>query len=119
MEVSVEVQDGVIFRNFHGEVRQEDIIESWNKIFADFENLQEYKGVISVYLDAEVVHVDDNLNLIVEYLKEYRDRMNDLKIAIVKDPPIVTNTIILGQRMKHLQIKPFSTVKEALTWVQM
>lgn len=118
MKLSVEVQDSVIVHYFHGEVRLEDIIDSWKKLFRDYKNLQDYKGIASVFLKADVIHEDKNLNVLVEYFSEYLDLLRDLRIAIVMDTPMVCNTIIIGQKMKHLQIKPFSTEKAALEWVR-
>ena len=115
--MSFEVKDSVIIRRFHGETRLEDIIESWNRIFSDYQNMRDYKGIISVFLEANMIHEDENLNVLVEYLKGYMDKLRDLKIAIVMDTPMVTNTIIVGQRMKHLQIKPFTTEEAAVEWV--
>jgi hypothetical protein len=118
MKVSTEVLDSVIIRYYHGEVRLEGILESWNTLFRNYKNLQDYKGIVSVFLDANVLHEDENLNVLVEYLRAYLDLLKDLRIAIVMDTPMVTNTIIIGQKMKHLQIKPFSTEEAALKWVR-
>ena len=118
MENSFHVQDSLIVHRFSGEVRLEDMIESWNRLFATYTNLKDYKGIVSIFLDAEVIHEDDNLNVLVEYLKGYLDLLRDLKIAIVMDTPMVTSTIIIGQRIKRLQIKPFATEKAALEWVR-
>lgn len=119
MKSFIEVRDGVIIRRFQDEVRFEDILASWEKVFVDYKNLQDYRGVVTVFLEAEMIHEDANMNALVEYLKGYLDRLKDLKIAIVMDTPMVTNTIILGQRMKPLQIKPFTTEKAALEWVHL
>ncbi|MCK4879464.1 MAG: STAS/SEC14 domain-containing protein [Bacteroidales bacterium] len=119
MEYTIHEQNGVIVCRFSGEVRLEDMIESWNSVFATYTNLKDYKGIVNIYLDAEVKHEDNNLNVIVEYLKGYLDHLRDLKIAIVMDTPMVTSTIIIGQRMKRLQIKPFATEKAALEWVRL
>ena len=118
MEISIDDQDGVIMRRFSGEVCFEDIIESWNKLFSSYTNLNDYKGILTNFLDAEVSHEDNNLNVLVEFLKGYLDQLKDLKIAIVMDTPMVTNTIIVGQRVKSLQIKPFSTVEAAMQWIE-
>ena len=119
MENSFHEQNGVIVHRFSGEVRLEDMIESWNRLFANYTNLKDYKGVLFIFLDAEVKHEDENLNLLVEYLKGYLDYLRDLKIAIVMDTPMVTSTIIIGERIKRLQIKPFATEKAALEWVRL
>ncbi len=118
MEVTIDDQDGVIIRRFTGELKFEDILESWKKLLATYSNLEDFKGILTNFLDAEIKHEDKNLNVLVEFLKGYLDQLKDLKIAIVMDTPMVTNTIIVGQRVKSLQIKPFSTVEAALQWIE-
>ena len=117
MGITYEEQDGVIIRRFTGESNFEDIMESWNLLLTRYPNLQEFKGILTVFLDAELNHEDRNLNVLVEFLKNSLDQLKDLKIAIVMDTPMVTNTIIVGQQVKSLQIKPFSTVEAAMQWI--
>jgi hypothetical protein len=118
MEITIDDQDGVIMRRFSGEVCFEDILESWKKLLATYSNLEDFNGILTNFLDAEIKHEDKNLNVLVEFLKGYLDQLKDLKIAIVMDTPMVTNTIIVSQRVKSLQIKPFSTVEAALKWIE-
>lgn len=118
MGITIEEQDGVIIRRFTGDFDFEDIMESWNLLLARYSNLQEFKGILTVFLDADIKHEDKNLNVLVEFLKNSLDQLKDLKIAIVMDTPMVTNTIIVGQQVKSLQIKPFSTVDAALQWIE-
>jgi len=118
MEVTIHEQNGVIVRRFSGEVRFEDMMESWNKLLASYTNLRDYKGILTNFLDAEIIHEDNNMNVMVEFLKDYIDQLKNLKIAIVMNSPMVTNTIIVGQRVKSLQIKPFSTVEAAMQWIE-
>jgi hypothetical protein len=117
MEISSHEQNGVIVYRISGEVRTEDIIESWNRLFSDYPNLKDYLGITTVFLDARLTEVDNNLNNLVEYFTGNLYRLRDLKIAVVMDTPMVTSTIILGQRLKQLQIKPFTTEKGALEWI--
>jgi len=118
MEVTIHEQNGVIVRRFSGEVCIEDMMESWKKLLASYTNLKDYKGILTSFLDAEIKHEDHNLNVLIEFLKNYLDQLKDLKIAIVMDTPMVTNTIIVGQQVKSLQIKPFSTVDAAMQWIE-
>ena len=118
MEVTIHEQNGVIVRRFTGEVRIEDMMESWNKLLASYTNLRDYKGILTNFLDAEIKHEDQNLNVLIEFLKNYLDQLKDLKIAVVMNTPMVTNTIIVSQRVKSLQIKPFSNVEAAMQWIE-
>ena len=117
MEVTIHEQNGVIVRRFSGEVCIEDMMESWKKLLATYTNLMDYKGILTSFLDAEIKHDDQNLNVLVEFLKDYLDQLKYLKIAVVMDTPMVTNTIIMGQRVYSLQIKPFSSVEAAMQWI--
>ena len=117
MEVTIHEQNGVIIRRFSGEVCIEDMMESWKKILATYTNMKDYKGILTSFLDAEIKKDDQNLNVLVEFLKDYLDQLKNLKIAVVMDTPMVTNTIIMGQRVNSLQIKPFSTIEAAMQWI--
>jgi len=117
MKASIEVKDRIILRYFKGDVYLQDIIDSWDDVFAQFEDLSKYKGVITDFLEAKLHHEDNNMNILIDYMKGYIERMDDMKIAVVMDSPHVTNTIMLGQKMKHLQIRPFTTRKAAVDWV--
>ena len=117
MEIAIHEENGVIVRQFSGEVQFDDIIESWAKLLANYPNLKAYKGILTNYLDAKVKHNERNLNVLVEFLQGNLDQLKDLKIAVVQDTPMITNTIILGQKVKALQIKPFTTMDAAMAWV--
>jgi len=118
MKYTINEQNGVIIRRFSGEVYIEDMMDSWDKLLASYSNLKDYKGILTSFLDAEIKHEDNNLNVVVEFLKGKLDQLKDLKIAVVMDTPMVTNTIIMGQKVKSLQIKPFSTVDAAMQWIE-
>ncbi len=118
MKASINVQDHIILRTFSGDIHLDDIMKSWEEIFSRFEDMKVFKGVITDLLEAEM-HLDgDNMNMLVDFLKEYMDRMEGTKIAIVMDSPrTMTNTILMDQKMKHVQIKPFRTMREAYDWI--
>ncbi len=105
MKASIEVQNQVIFRRFSGEVCIDEMLQSWKEIFAKYEDLSGYKGILTSFLDADIKHEDSNHNVMTEFLKGYLDRIKDLKVAIVMDTPLVTSTIIMNQKMKNMHIK--------------
>ena len=118
MNVSFHEQDGVIVRRFSGEVCFEDMMDSWKKLLASYKSLKDYKGILTSFLDADIKEEDSNLNVMVEFLKGNLDQLKDLKIAIVMNTPMVTNTIIVSQKVQSLQIKPFSTIEAAMQWIE-
>ena len=118
MEIDIHEQNGVIVRRFKGDICFEEMIESWKLLLVKYPNLEAYKGVLTSFLGADIKHEDNNMNVMVEFLKGHLNKLKDLKIAMVMDTPMVTNTIIIGQRMKSLQIKPFSTEEAALQWIE-
>ena len=118
MKLTFHEQDGVIVRHFSGEVCFQDMMVSWNKLLTNYPDLKDYKGILTSFLDADIKPEDSNLNVMVEFLKAHLDQLKNLKIAVVMNTPMVTTTIILGQRVKSLQIKPFSTIEAALNWIE-
>jgi len=117
MKASIEVVDNVILRCFNGDVYLQDIIDSWDETLARFDDLMVYKGMITDFSGGNFHQEDNNMSILIDYLKEHIGRMNEMKIAVVMNSPNVTNTIMLGQKMKHLQIRPFTTRKAALDWI--
>jgi len=117
MKTSIDVQDHIILRTFTGVIHLDDIINSWKEIFSRFEDLSVFKGVITDMLEAEMRLDDNNMNMLIDFLKGYMDRMEGTKIAIVTNTPQVTDTIMMDQRMKHVQIKSFSTLRLAFDWI--
>jgi len=117
MKVAIEVQHDVIFRRFHGEVSIDDMIQSWKEIFARYPDLTSFKGILTSFMDADIQSADDNLNIMVEFLKHHLDRISGMKVAFVMDTPKVTNTIIMNQKMKNMHIRPFATEEAALHWI--
>ena len=117
MKVSVEVVDNVILRCFTGDVGYQDILNSWNDILTKFEDLTAYNGFISDFLEADMHHEDNNLNELVDFLKNHLDKISGMKLAIVMDTPHVTRTIMMDQKMKSLHIRPFTTRQTAFDWI--
>ena len=119
MKVSIEVVDNVILRCFKGDVGYQDILNSWDDILIKFEDLTAYNGLISDFLEADMHHEDKNLNELVDFLKNHLGRISGMKLAIVMDTPHVTRTIMMDQKMKSLHIRPFTTRKAALDWINL
>jgi ribosomal protein L5 len=117
MKATIEVQNDVIFRRFHGEVRIDDMIDSWKEILTLYDDLSCYKGIVTSFMDAEIQSGVNSLNIMVEFFKDQVDRISGMKVAIVMDTPKVTSTIIMNQKMKHLHIRPFSSETAALEWI--
>jgi hypothetical protein len=92
-------------------------MDSWKEIFNRFEDLSVFKGIITDLLEAELHMEVHNMNILIDFLKGYLERMDNTKIAIVTNTPQMTNTIMMDQRMKHVQIKPFTTMRAAFDWI--
>jgi len=117
MEVSSHEQNGVIVRRFSGDVRLEDIIVSWDRLFATHSNLKAYKGIATVFLDANIKRGAENPDILLDFFSGHLGDLNGLKIAFVMDSPLVTSIILLGQRLRTLRISPFTTEKGAMEWI--
>ena len=117
MKSTIEVENQVIFRRFRGGVCIDDMIQSWKEIFANYDDLSEYRGIVTSFLEADIKHDDNNFNVMVEFLKDYVERITGMKVAMVMDTPMVTSTIIMNQKMKNMHIRPFTTVDAAVEWI--
>ena len=117
MAVSIEDKDRVIVRRFSGAVSLEDIIDSWNKIFLKYDDLTIYRGIVSDLMDVNLQFGEEHHNYLVEYLMGFIDRIEDMKVAIVMDTPLITNAILMNRKMTQLQIRPFSTMDAAMKWI--
>jgi hypothetical protein len=117
MEISTHEQNGVLIRRFSGSVNYKDIINAWNLLFKTYDNLENYKGIVHNYQDAEFEHKELNLNELIDYLREHMDQLKDLRIGVVMDTPLVTHTIIMSAKISPMQIRPFSTTEAALSWI--
>ena len=117
MKVTFHEQDDVLIRRFSGEVCFDAIMESWENLISSYSNLEKYKGILTTYLDADMKEEASNLNIMVEFFQSHMDQLKNLRIAVVMNTPMVTNTIIVSQKVRSLQIKPFSTVEAAISWI--
>ncbi len=117
MGVTIEDKDNIIIRRFSADVSLEDIIKSWDKLFARYDDLTIYKGIVSDLLDVNLQFGEEHHNSLVEYLIGYVDRIEDMKVAIVMDSPLITNPILMNHKMQKLQIRPFSTMNAAVKWI--
>lgn len=117
MEISTHEQNGVIIRSFSGLLNYQDIVNAWNEFFIMYKNLDNYRGIVQNYQDAEFEHKEVNLNELVDYLKDHLGQMKEFKIGVVMDTPLVTHTIIMSTKASPMQIKPFSSTEAALSWI--
>lgn len=117
MKASVEVKDNIIIRSFNGDVYLEDIIDSWDEILSMFDDLSAYKGILTDLLDAKMHHKEKNVKILSEYLNGHQERIRDMRVAIVMDTPHVSNAMMIDQKVKRINIKPFTTLKAAIDWI--
>lgn len=117
MKFSIEVKDKVIFRRLYGKITPDDMLESWNELFTKFEDLTEFKGIITTF---EAVPADSDpgsVKAMVKLLNENKERLTGLRIAIVLDHPIISNAVMVDHFVKHVQVRPFVSEEAALRWV--
>lgn len=117
MRSSIEVKDNVIYRRLYGKITPEDMLESWNELFNKFEELTEFKGIITTF---EVVPADSDsgsVKAMVKLLNENKERLKGLRVAIVLDHPVISNAVMVDHFVKHVQVRPFVSEEAALRWV--
>lgn len=117
MKNSLKVQDNIIVYTFTSVVHVQEIIDSWKEIFSKYDNLQEFKGILFDFLQADLHHEEDNLSILTEFLKAYRDRLEDMKVAMVLDHPMVTYAIMLDRILSYVELRPFATRQGAVNWI--
>lgn len=104
-------------RCFKGLVTLEDIIISWDEVFLKFEDLTIYKGFVTDMLDVDLQLEEKDLNSLAEYLTGHINRIEDMKLAVIIDTPLVIHPILMNHRLRKLQIRPFSTMDAAIKWI--
>ncbi|MEN8228404.1 MAG: hypothetical protein ABFS38_09645 [Bacteroidota bacterium] len=117
MNTSIEVKENILIRRFEGDVYVDDIVGALKELFSSFDDLTAFKGLVADFLDAEIYHKEENLNILAEYLMENLDRLEHVKVATVIDTPLVTTAIMLDRMFKQVQIRPFTTMAAAMRWI--
>lgn len=118
MKPSFEVSDNVIVRRFVGDITQEDIIESWKELFARYNDLGPYRGLVIDLLNARLLQERKKFLKMVEFMNQQAGQLKDKKIAYLMDNPQVTQVILLDHQLHQLQIRPFATLKGAMDWIR-
>ena len=91
MTTSIEVHNQIIFRRFYGKVCIDDMVQSWKEIFNNYEDLEAYKGVVTSFLEADIQHEDSNMNVIMEYLSGYLERIRGWGYEVVRARQLLHN----------------------------
>jgi hypothetical protein len=118
MEPSFVFQDNVIFRRFSGDVDVKMVISSWDYIFDYVSEIDCYKGVITDFLEANLMMDVPDLEVLMEYMNDKLEVFRKLKLAVLIDNPKVILPILAGRRKFEYRIRPFVTEKAAISWVR-
>jgi hypothetical protein len=120
MKPSIELKDQIIFRRFKGKVSEKDMLDSWLDLFDRFDDLSPYKGIITTFEDPPDSNDESNGGAVVQMsqmLIKHKDKLGNLRVAIVLDHPIITKAVMVDHYVKHVQVRPFVTEEAALRWI--
>lgn len=118
MEPRIEITDKVIFRRFMGDVTVHTIIESWETLLTELEDLGSYKGVITDLLNANLIMDMEQLEVLLNYLTEKLVIYGRLKLAVLINNTQVILPIMADKKQEDFNIKPFATEEAALIWIE-
>ncbi|MCK4746841.1 MAG: hypothetical protein KAT15_07400 [Bacteroidales bacterium] len=117
MKASFEVKKNVIIRRFKGTISHDDMLNSWKELFERYDNLSQYKGIITTFEGRLPADDPGAVKAMVQLLNENKEKLKGLRVAIVLDHPMITNAVMVDHYVKHVQIRPFVTETAAMRWV--
>lgn len=117
MTVRMEAQGPVILRWFSGPTEIKDVIDSWEKLLGEFDDMGAYDGVVTSYADAKIEADHENMNEVVDFLRDKLVQLSDMRIAFVLERPLITNTMIIDHEHHRAEVKQFNSEEKAVDWV--
>ena len=107
----------MIIRRFAGNIDVELIIASWEYLIQNLGSFENYKGVITDLLNANLVMGVVQLEELLKYLMKNREIFGNIRLAVLVDSKDVIFPMMAGNKIRELQIKPFATEKAAISWI--
>lgn len=107
----------ILIRNFVNDVCVNDIIDSWKYLIENKLIDKSIKGVINNLTECNLFLDFNSFQILLSFLKE-QESLKGIKLAVICDTPGKTVFPILGGlETDELEIKPFSTVEAAVSWI--
>jgi predicted HAD superfamily phosphohydrolase YqeG len=108
--------ESILIRRFVDEVDVNKIIDSWKNLIESKMITDKTKGVIND-LDNSKLNIDmESFKTLIRFLKE-EPVLKKLKLAVVCNNPHTIVFPFLAEQEKNLMIKPFSTIENAIEWI--
>lgn len=108
----------ILFKNYHGNISIEDIIDSWDYALAYNIIPKNNKGFILDYRDASFSFDTSDYEKIPQYYRQHPDIFRNHKIAIVtENPKDIVIPILVRRQDDGYESKPFSTLGAAIEWI--
>jgi len=109
--------DAILVRDFIGEVGVHQIIESWEYLIGKNLIKDSTRGVINNLLGCDLCMDMNSFRTLISFLKK-QEHLAKIKLAVICDKPETIVFPALGEKKEtELQIKPFSTMDAAVSWV--
>lgn len=117
VEYTYDEKNKIITRCFCGEVRLQDNIDSWDELFSEYD-FTSIRGVINDFSEAEMRMEIDEISTLLKYLSEHLSNLPNIKLPVIAlKPEIIVFPSIAANDFPNLNIKPFSTIEGALSWI--
>ena len=109
--------ESILIRDFVGKVSVNDIIESWDYIIANELINDSTKGIINNLSGCDLCMDMKGFKTLMAYLKK-QEYFKRVRLAVVCNDPKTIVFPSLGEvKEPELNIKPFSTMSAAVSWV--
>lgn len=113
----VDEDQGIVTRQFKGDIYIEDIMESWEVLLQE-RDLTNFQGIIHDMTDAVLKLSPDDLTQIFSLFTRHEFIFNKLKQAVVSDNPSnVVFPALAAQYNPRFRIKAFSSYEAAKNWI--
>tara|TARA_R110002050_G_scaffold141251_2_gene266338 strand:+ start:42017 stop:42397 length:381 start_codon:yes stop_codon:yes gene_type:complete len=109
--------EGIIIKKFSNTVGAQEVLASWDNMFAKDLINDQSRGVIINLLNCDFKMNMGGFRRIIMYLKN-KKIFKRVKIAVVSiSPEVIVYPFIGQQQEKELNIRPFSSVDAAVQWI--
>lgn len=113
-----DVENKILIRKIVGEINANETIESFQTIVDILKEGFDAVGIVNDVLEGELnIHISE-IPKIASFLKKNIDVFRDKKLAAcVASPSSITIPMLMASQITKINIKAFSTLDAAYTWV--
>ncbi len=118
IEYHYDPENQIFYKNYHGEISLEDVINSWEKLISEKIIPENTKRFIISYKEAKILYQPRDAVFIANFYKKHDWVFTRSKIAaIMVTPDQTVFTHLLQLENVEFEIESFYTQEAALRWV--